>query len=149
MKRLIIITAALVAALSFSSCVKTELAPEFSRSELPAEVPACGGEYLVKVDYLATKSVFHYLEWEFRTVVDGKVISQVNVPACDKGEFLHNDHFTVCIPANLTGHPRTVIVESSWYNEWGRESYDSDGNCYDDGWWTDWEPVCSSVQLAD
>lgn len=143
-----ILTSMIMAVAVLASCTGIALAPDFSRSLMPYEVPAEGGEYLVKVDYRSlTRSTYHYLEWEFRTVIDGKIVDQVNVPACKLEDFLTDDHFTVVIPANDTDHLRPILIETSYYNEHGREYRDSEGESYDGGWWTDWEPAVSSVQL--
>lgn len=146
MKR--IIPSVILAVSLLTSCDRIELAPDFSRSMMPYEVPAEGGEYFVKVDYKNTRSTYYYLEWEFRTIVDGKIVNQVNIPACKLEEFLTDDKFTVVIPANNTNHLRPILVESSYYMEHGSEYCDSEGNTYDGGFWTDWEPVVASVQLA-
>lgn len=146
MKR--ILPALILAAMLLTSCVEATLAPDFSRSIMPYEVPAEGGEYFVKVDYRSTtRSTYKYLEWEFRTVIDGKVVDLVNIPACKIDQFLTDDHFTVVIPANNTDHMRPILVEGSYYVEHGRQYTDSDGETVDSGWWTDWEPIVASVQL--
>ena len=132
MKKIAILALAL-AAVAFSACSTYYYEPVFGYDNLPTVIPAQGGTYLVEYDYAYydTKADVKYFDWQYRIIVDGEVITVADM--------VRNraNTFQVTIPANRSSYPKSVLVEASTHVR-----------TYDEDWWGDWTPICSSVQLA-
>ena len=132
MKKVTILLLAL-AALGFSSCVTDYYEPVFGYDNLPAVIPAEGGTYMVEYEYayFDTKASTSFFDWQYRVVVDGEVVSVVDVwPS-------RNNTFLVTIAPNRSAYPKPIVVEASTHVR-----------TVDEDWWGDWTPICSAVQLC-
>lgn len=135
MKKIILAIAACM--LTLTACDTEYYEPEFGYDNLPATLPASGGQYSVAFDYVRfyTKSQpdQRFFEWDYRVVICESVASENTVRP--GWEVPYN--FKVDIPRNKDPYPRPVIVEASIHYRYDAEDY-----------WSDWFPVASAVQLA-
>lgn len=135
MKKLTIILAA-VMMFVLSSCETEYYEPTFGYDDLPAVVPAAGGIYSITYDYqyYETRTVYECFEWNYRIIVDGKVVREEAIKDPDPiGKYM----FRVQIDPNRDNWPKSIVVEASTHVFMGV-----------DDWWGDWTPICSAVQLS-
>ena len=132
MKKTAILLLALAAA-ALCACTTDYYEPVFGYDNLPTVIPAEGGTYMVKYDYAYydTKADTKYFDWQYRIIVDGNVASIVDM------KNVRNNTFPVSIAANKDPYPKSIVVEASTHVR-----------TFEEDWWGDWTPVCSSVQLA-
>lgn len=136
MRKLYIILAGIIAALSLTSCEVDYYEPVFGYDNLPSIIPAEGGVYSIEYDYqyFATKSISENFEWEYRLIVDGYEVDSRIIKEYGSGR--HGYRFLVDIGPNFDPWPRSIVVEASTHVDMGYEE-----------WWGDWTPICTAVQM--
>lgn len=146
MKRIISILAALTLSLGLlSSCGEYDYQePAFYDDTIDWTVSALGGDYPVQYKYIwydETKTITRKFDFVYRLIIDG-VATEGLVPKDVHSEYDSKEDariytFYVTIPANTTGHYRSILVEASTHIDFVDE----------EDYWSDWFPVISTVQL--
>ncbi|MBP5172940.1 MAG: hypothetical protein J6037_04455 [Bacteroidales bacterium] len=118
--------------------------PAFFDDTIDWTIPVTGGDYPIeyKFEYYESKATMRReFDFQYRVIIDG-VASPAMDPVKDgKRKYDENGEpiytFYVTIPANTTGHLRSIVVECSTHIDMS----------VDEDYWTDWFPVISTVQL--